>query len=101
MLLWTADNPNGRDFRMETQGAIWKSQELEPQADGSYRVQLSKPEKGWRAAFVEAHFGGLLEAQQQIYTTGIQVLPDTMPFTGNFCAEKKLDANSKLTAPKP
>jgi PhoPQ-activated pathogenicity-related protein len=101
VLLWTAENPVSRDFRVETQGtALWKKTELEPQDDGSYRVQLTKPEKGWRAAFVEAHFGGLLEPQRQVYTTGIHVLPDTMPFAGNFCADKKV-ATSKLTAPKP
>jgi len=99
VLLWTADNPLARDFRVETAGAIWKKQELKPQPNGSYRVQLKSPEKGWRAAFVEAHFGGILETQQQIYTTSIQVLPDTMPFTNDYCAEKRV--TTKLTAPQP
>ncbi len=101
VLLWTAENPTGRDFRLETQGALWKSQVLQPEANGTYRVQLSAPAKGWRAAFVEAHFGGILEAQQQIYTTSIQVLPYTMPFTGDPCAEKKRVTSSTLTGPKP
>jgi PhoPQ-activated pathogenicity-related protein len=99
VLLWTADNPTARDFRVETAGAIWKSQELKPEANGSYKVQLKAPEQGWRASFVEAHFGGILEAQQQIYTTSIQVLPDTMPFTNDYCAQKRL--TTELTAPQP
>ena len=99
VFLWTADNPAGRDFRVETQGKIWKKEELKAEPNGTYKVQLKAPEKGWRAAFVEAHFGGMLEAQRQIYTTSIQILPDTMPFSTDPCVAQPV--TTKLSAPQP
>lgn len=86
VLLWTADNPSGRDFRLETIGAAWHSRELQPDPDGSYRVRLETPSAGWRAALVEATFGGWLASSQQTYTTGVYVLPEQLPHAGPFCA---------------
>lgn len=81
VLLWTANNPDARDFRLETLGPGWQSQPLEADADGAYRVNLQAPERGWRAVVVEAVFGGFTEFSQQTYTTGVYVLPETLPFT--------------------
>jgi PhoPQ-activated pathogenicity-related protein len=79
--LWTADNPKARDFRLETLGPAWHAQPLQADADGVYRVKLETPQHGWRAVMVEAVFGGYAEVNQQVYTTGVYVLPDTLPFT--------------------
>jgi PhoPQ-activated pathogenicity-related protein len=78
--LWTADNPAARDFRLETLGPAWRSQPMKADADGAYRVNLQAPARGWRAVVVEAVFGGFMEIDQQIYTTGVYVLPETLPF---------------------
>ncbi|HUR40033.1 MAG TPA: PhoPQ-activated protein PqaA family protein [Verrucomicrobiae bacterium] len=89
MKLWTADNPVARDFRLATLGPAWKSQTLEADADGKYRVNLQSPQRGWRAVMVEAVFGGFTELNQQVYTTGVYVLPDTLPFaSAPACADK-------------
>lgn len=76
--LWQADNPEARDFRLDTLGPAWRATELRPDADGSYSAQLQAPAKGWRAALVEARFGPA--DHEQTYTTGIYVLPDTLPY---------------------
>lgn len=77
--LWVAENASSRDFRLETLGAAWQAQTLVADADGSYRVQLKTPDKGWRAAMIEASFVGA-EGERQVYTTGVYVLPETLPF---------------------
>lgn len=79
--LWTADNPKARDFRLETLGPAWHALPLRADADGAYRVKLEAPQHGWRAVVVEAVFGGFTEYSQQVYTTGVYVLPETLPFT--------------------
>lgn len=81
VLLWTADNPDARDFRLETLGPAWRSRPLAADADGIYRVKLETPQHGWRAVVVEAVFGGFTDYSQQVYTTGVYVLPETLPFT--------------------
>jgi len=84
--LWQADNPEARDFRRETLGPVWQETELKPDADGKYHHTLQTPEKGWRASLVEATFGGPDASRQQIYTTPVFVLPETMPFANaNLC----------------
>lgn len=85
MTLWVADNPHARDFRRETLGPVWTSTPLSPDAEGRYRVLLSAPLKGWRASVVEAVFGDEDVASQQIYTTGVYVTPDRLPYAGPFC----------------
>lgn len=84
--LWTADNPGARDFRLETLGPAWHARSLKPDADGAYRVKLETPQRGWRAVVVEGVFGGFTEFSQQVYTTGVYVLPETLPFTPSCAA---------------
>lgn len=95
--LWTADNPNTRDFRKETLGPVWKSVPLQPDPDGVYRARLTTPAKGWRAALVEAEFGGWRQASRQVYSTDVFVLPETLPYSGNPCRHGA--GGDALTAP--
>lgn len=84
--LWQATNPNARDFRLEAIGEAWTSQKLEPRSDGTYVGRVSKPATGWTAFFVEATFESAGELEpEQTYTTGIQVIPDTLPYAGTAC----------------
>ncbi len=79
VVLWQATNPDARDFRLETLGPAWKPTELQPDADGTYRARLQKPAKGWTAGFLEATFdlGG---PAPLVVTTGVRVVPGTLPF---------------------
>ena len=54
--LWTATNPNARDFRLETIGKAWKSSPLAANDKGVYDTGVKAPEKGWTAYFVELLF---------------------------------------------
>ena len=84
--LWQAYNPSARDFRLEAVGPIWTSQTLSPQADGSYVGAVDTPATGWRAFMVEVTFAtaGTLEPDQ-VYSTGVQIIPDTLPYAGQAC----------------
>jgi PhoPQ-activated pathogenicity-related protein len=81
VLLWQATNPKARDFRVKTIGRAYRSTELKADADGSWIARPAAPEKGWTAAFVEVSFatdGGFPFK----VSTGVRVLPDTLPYEG-------------------
>lgn len=86
--LWQATNPSARDFRLEAIGPVWTSQVLRRAADGTYSGTVKPPATGWTAFLVEATFGVAgpdLLNPNQVYTTGVQVIPDTLPFAGTAC----------------
>ena len=86
--LWQATNARARDFRLETIGANWHSQVLKRAADGSYVGTVQRPARGWSAFMVEATFavaGPSVLNPDQVYTTEVQMLPDTLPFAGTAC----------------
>jgi PhoPQ-activated pathogenicity-related protein len=92
--VWSAENPRQRDFRLEKIGPGWTPRPLAPDADGRYRVRLEAPAKGWRAYVVEAEFGGFYAYDRQVYTTGVYVVPETLPHGAEVCAEAKAAAVS-------
>lgn len=81
VLLWQAENPKARDFRVETLGKVWKSSELKSQGDGVYVGKIAMPAQGYSAFLLEAHF-----ASGQIFpfkvSTAVRILPDRRPFAG-------------------
>jgi PhoPQ-activated pathogenicity-related protein len=92
VLLWQANNPKARDFRVETIGKAYTSTVLEPEADGSWVARVPTPESGWTAALVEVGFatdGGFPFK----VSTAVRVLPDTLPY-------EKLDAKALKYEPE-
>jgi PhoPQ-activated pathogenicity-related protein len=77
--LWKANNPDARDFRMESLGPKYESQVLEDQGDGTFVAEVAEPEKGWTAFFVELTYdvGALVPLK---VTTNIAIVPDVLPF---------------------
>jgi len=76
--VWTATNPDGRDFRVDVIGRSWTSRPIERAADGHYEITVDAPEQGYTAYFVEATFGDG-RAVPLTRSTGIVVTPDTYP----------------------
>ena len=91
--LWTATNPDARDFRLETLGPKYVEQTLEPSSDGTYEATLEKPEKGWTAGFIEITYAN--KPAPFKFTSGVTVIPDVLPFKDKFVPDK-----SKITASK-
>ena len=81
VMLWQANNPNARDFRVATIGKAYAGTELKPEADGTWVGRAAKPEKGWTASFIELGYdsGGAFPFK---VSTGVRVLPDTLPYAG-------------------
>ncbi len=76
---WQATNPAARDFRIESLGPVWKGTEVQPDASGVYRAQVTAPDKGFTAGFLEVVFdyGG---PAPLTFSTGVRVMPDVLPF---------------------
>jgi len=92
--LWQATNPDARDFRVETLGKVWTETKLEPGDNGLYTAELSKPEKGWTAGFIELTFPGPFDVPHK-FTTPVRVVPDVTPHRYELPAEKKKGFLSK------
>jgi PhoPQ-activated pathogenicity-related protein len=75
--LWTAENPDSRDFRIYVLGPKWTSTEILVNESGRYEVMMEEPEKGYKGYFVELTYPG--EAPIKV-TTGVDVLPRAYPF---------------------
>lgn len=79
VVLWQATNPKARDFRLETIGPAYTSTPLEPRAAGVYEARLQKPATGWTAGLIEMRFDSGSK-HPFIFSTGVAVVPDTLPF---------------------
>lgn len=77
--LWQATNPDARDFRLDTIGAVWTKTPLTPSHPGSWLAAAPAPPEGFTAYFVELVFdlGG---PEPLKVTTDVSVVPDTLPF---------------------
>jgi len=78
--VWKATNPEARDFRVETIGRTWKSEDL-PAVDGAagkYVAKVAAPEKGFTAFMVELEFPGP-PGLPFVFGTGVKVVPDKYP----------------------
>jgi PhoPQ-activated pathogenicity-related protein len=91
--LWHATNPRHRDFRLESAGPIYKSENLQPQEESvaasasasggqstqTYIGRVQPLKDGWTAFFVELTYPSGLEKYPFKFTTGVRVTPGTYP----------------------
>lgn len=88
--LWTATNPDARDFRMDVLGPAYREREMPVSEDGQYEVRFEKPTKGWTAGFVELTFPN--DPVPHKLTSGVTVVPDTLPFKDKFVPQTPVRA---------
>src|SRR5437870_9107850 len=79
VLVWQAVNPTARNFRQDAIGNAYQRTVLTPSGPNTWVARVPPPPKGWTAFFVEMSFpsGGKYPFKE---TTGIRVLPDTLPY---------------------
>lgn len=77
--LWQANNPDARDFRLDTLGPKYESTPLTDEGGGAYVATVPKPAKGWTAYFVELTFPNSSPAPFK-FTTQVRVVPDILPY---------------------
>jgi PhoPQ-activated pathogenicity-related protein len=91
--LWQATNPTARDFRVETAGRIYTSQELQADGPGIYVAQVAEPAEGWTAYFAQLEFD--IGAPTPIrLSTPVRVVPDILPFSGKEAPREEQAAGS-------
>jgi PhoPQ-activated pathogenicity-related protein len=81
--VWQAENPEARDFRLETIGPSWTSAPLAPTAGGSYYAPAPQPASGWAAQLIELEFENPVYATPFKFSTGVSIVPDTRPHAAN------------------
>jgi PhoPQ-activated pathogenicity-related protein len=91
--LCQANNPNARDFRLESIGPAYKSSPVAPNDEGVYEARVEKPEKGWTAAFIELTWDN--QPAPFKFTSGVTVIPETLPFEGKFVPKPPKSTASK------
>jgi len=80
-ILWQANNPTARDFRLMTIGPAWQSIPLVGLAANGkteFSAQVPEPEKGWTAYMVELTYD-LGAGVPLKLTTDVKVIPDVLP----------------------
>lgn len=79
ILLWNSRNPDGRDFRLYVIDRIWLAQDVELNDDGSAFVNITAPDEGFTAWFVEATYD--IDSPLPFKTTtGVTITPDEYPY---------------------
>lgn len=56
VVLWQEHNPDSRDFRLASFGPHWTSSPLTDQGGGQYCAEMSPPEKGGLAFYIELRY---------------------------------------------
>jgi len=79
--LWQANNPDARDFRVDTIGNAYKATQLT--GNKSFTAKVDKPAKGFTAYFIELKFADGLKL-----STPITITPDTLPAKWSDAAGK-------------
>ncbi len=77
--LWQAVNPKARNFRLDTIGPAYTNTPLQPSGPNTWVGTVKAPPAGWTAFFVEMTFPGPGKYPLKL-TSGVRVLPDTLPF---------------------
>ena len=91
--VWIANNPQARDFRMESLGAAYAGNPVVPEEDMSFNTTYNvEPQAGWTAWFVEAEYD-VGESVPFKLTTEVVVSPATLPF-----ADKPAQLPTSITA---
>lgn len=75
--LWQAHNPEARDFRGNK--AAFTDTPVAPSAPGAYTANITAPEQGYTAYFLEITLPGPLPHLPYTFTSGVRVAPDTYP----------------------
>ena len=78
VVMWQANNPKARDFRLDSIGKAYTSTVLDDAGGGLYFAKITRADPGWTAFFVEATFPTKTSSLR--VTSGVRITPDTLPF---------------------
>jgi len=90
VVVWRANNPNARDFRLQTIGPAFESTELKPDGEGNYVAPPAPEQPGWTASFVELTYDVGAPFPLKV-TTAVKITPDVLPFKDIELTEVKYE----------
>jgi len=90
--LWQAYNATDRDFRMSTIGQTWTSTTMTNQGNQTYIANLTAPETGYKAYFVELEFASGFSSPYK-FTTSVYVAPDYLPYECDFNFDNQVNTS--------
>ncbi|MFA5292302.1 MAG: PhoPQ-activated protein PqaA family protein [Phycisphaerae bacterium] len=92
--LWQITNQTARDFRFSTTGYNWVHTQLIDTGGGIYTAQVTQPQNGWTAFFVELAYTGTLGSSFDYhFTTEMMVLPEMLPYEADFNRDTMTNAD--------
>lgn len=77
VVMWQANNPKNRDFRLDTIHKAYTSTVLDDKGGGLYIAQPYSFDSGFTAFFIEATFPTKTSSLK--LTSGVRITPDTLP----------------------
>lgn len=77
VVMWEANNPKARDFRLDTIRKAYTSTILDDKGGGLYIAKIDNPDPGFTAFFIEATFPTKTSSLK--LTSGVRITPDTLP----------------------
>lgn len=86
LLLWSATNPDARDFRYAC-GIRYVSTPINSPDSRTIRVPVNQPDSGWNAYFLEATFADGFVATSQVYILGKNKYPTSAPPTSGAACQ--------------
>ncbi|XZE32919.1 PhoPQ-activated pathogenicity-related family protein [Pirellulaceae bacterium SH501] len=81
VLMWQANNPKARDFRLQTIGPAFTSTPLSEVSPGVYVAPKAEAKPGWTATFVELTYD-VGTSFPLVVTTAVRISPDDRPYKG-------------------
>ncbi len=77
--VWSASNKSARDFRLPVIGKSWVQTQASKLSETRFKGNVSDPDDGWRAYFVEVVFDTPFGIPFKL-TSPVRVTPDRLPF---------------------
>ena len=77
--VWRANNPQARNFQVDSIGRAYQASPIEVREDGKYKISVGVTKEGWTASFVELAFHERSGIPLKL-STGVIVRPDIYPY---------------------
>ena len=78
--IWSANNQNGRDFRLWQEGELWQKNNIQKSDNNNYQIDIKNKSTGYEAIMMEF----IIDPESDfpfIISTGPFVVPESYPFS--------------------
>lgn len=79
VIVWTANNPDARDFRLDIVGPIWEQSAASRVGGNIYQANVPDPDSGWTAYMIQLKFASPLPGVPYIFSSPVKIVPDVYP----------------------